>query len=44
MIGQTLSNAIKVLRFPMALFVVSVHADFTKGFSFLVKMLLCKKI
>lgn len=37
MIGQTLSNAIKVLRFPMALFVVSVHADFTKGFSFLGK-------
>lgn len=43
MIEQTLSNAIKVLRFPMVLFVVSVHADFTKGFSFFGKDVIVQK-
>lgn len=43
MIGQTISNAIKILRFPMALFIISVHADFTKGFSFFGKDVIVKE-
>lgn len=43
MIRESLSKSIDILRAPMALLIICVHADFTKNFSYLGKDVVCHK-